>query len=92
MLLIILQYCTGREVEDTRAFQSSFVQHCTMTTFMTLAARAHNIYNMTWIKERYIGNPGLFHRSCEHVYVEVLNLEVVKWLYENGVPWGKNAL
>ena len=53
VFLIILQYSTKDDIVSTRAFQSSWVQECTVDVYMKMAAWKHNLNNMKWINERY---------------------------------------
>ena len=55
IFLIILQYSTKEGIENTRSFQSSWVTQCTVDVYMKMAAWKHNLNNMKWIKQRYLG-------------------------------------
>ena len=56
VFLIVLQYSEKKEIENTRPFQTTWVNKCTLFVDMKKAFHAQNLHNMKWIKERNEGN------------------------------------
>ena len=56
IFLHLLHYCETDEIENTRAWQSKVVQHCTETRDMIQAVKNGNLDNIKWIKERMDNN------------------------------------
>ena len=55
VLLLVLQYSQVQEIENTRPFQTTWVNKCTMFVSMEKAFQAQNLHNMKWIKGRKEG-------------------------------------
>ena len=85
IILILLQYCNGEDIKNTREFQSDWVQNCTMEINMKFAFDKKNLANIIWIKERYNYENTSWHN---HIKLEDAkeNSEIIKWLYKNGFP------
>ena len=87
----------------SKTFHSNLVKRRTMYVKMKDAIDANNLDNMKWIKERFNGDIrwhddikfGTFFFSFRiitdnGVDMAIENLGIMKWLYENGVPWTRN--
>ena len=68
IFLRVLQYCEEVEIEDTREFQSNWVQECTKDVCIGCAISKQNLCNMNWIEERYNGI--CLHRGHDSYYEE----------------------
>ena len=52
VLLMVLEYCEKTSIDNTREFQSAWVQECTRGICIIEAINANNLHNMKWIMKR----------------------------------------
>ena len=87
---IVFQYCTEKEIKNTRPCLSKSVNKCTMSFDMRTAIKAGNLENMKWIWERCfreacdaLSNFRFYHYDIPYELAQ--NFELVKWLLMKGV-------